>query len=122
LIRLGSSELVELAEAKLRGHPVEVPILKAILQPLLQNKGIDVVVLACTHFPLLRDELVQVLGDSICLLDSGAAIAKRVKQLSANFTPGLMRSTAVFTEKLRDQRLASYLAELGFSDVKTLSA
>ena len=121
LIKLGSSELVEMAEAKLRGTAVDIPRLNAILQPLLQRRGLDVVVLACTHFPLLRTEIGQVLGDNISLLDSGAAIAKRVKQLSSNFTRCSKHSSAVFTQELTEQGFADHLSDLGFAEIKTLS-
>src|SRR3954453_1941967 len=60
LIRHGSPELVELAEAKLAGDNVSVDAVKAAVQPMFEapnGNKIDTVVLACTHFPLLADEL-----------------------------------------------------------------
>ena len=44
---------------------------------------IDAVVLACTHFPLLRDELKASVTQSVKWIDSGAAIAKRVEDVMA---------------------------------------
>ncbi|MBW7984320.1 glutamate racemase [Enterobacillus tribolii] len=82
---LGSSELVEIAEAKLHGMPVEKSALKKILRPWLSMaEPPDTVVLGCTHFPLLKDELSDVLPDGTRLVDSGAAIARRVAWLIAN--------------------------------------
>src|SRR3954454_3752591 len=60
IIRHGSPELVELAEAKLAGEDIAVDDVRAATQPLFDapdGKRIDTVVLACTHFPLLGDEL-----------------------------------------------------------------
>jgi glutamate racemase len=60
IIRYGSPELVELAEAKLAGEDVRVQQVRAAVQPMfhmLHGERIDTVVLACTHFPLLEDEL-----------------------------------------------------------------
>src|SRR3954454_15459103 len=60
IIRHGSPELVELAEAKLAGEDIAVDDVRAATQPLFDAAGddrIDTVVLACTHFPLLDDEL-----------------------------------------------------------------
>ena len=60
LIRHGSPELVELAEAKLAGESISVEAVKAAAQPMFDapdGDRIDTVVLACTHFPLLADEL-----------------------------------------------------------------
>ena len=43
----------------------------------------DVVVLACTHFPLLRSELQAAFAPGVALIDSGEAIARRVDDLIA---------------------------------------
>jgi glutamate racemase len=83
-VRHGSVELVTLAEAKLRGEPVSLEAVRAAVAPLFaQEHGerIDVVVLACTHFPLLADELAAVSPPGVRFIDSGAAIARRVKTL-----------------------------------------
>lgn len=75
---LGSAELVELAEAKLHGEPVSLDELRRILRPWLRMaEPPDTIVLGCTHFPLLRDELLEVLPAGTRLIDSGAAIARR---------------------------------------------
>ena len=84
---LGSGELVEMAEAKLHGRPVELAEVKRILQPWLKMKEPpDTVVLGCTHFPLITDELQQVLPEGTRLVDSGAAIARRTVWLLENET------------------------------------
>ncbi len=73
---LGSTRLVTMAEEKLRGQTVNMDELTHILQPLIGQ--IDVAVLGCTHFPLLKTEIAQVFGSGVVLVDSGLAIAKRV--------------------------------------------
>lgn len=77
---LGSSKLVALAEAKLAGEPIDMGELQQVLEPWLAAPP-EVVVLGCTHFPLLRDELQELLGEQAQLIDSGAAIARRLDQL-----------------------------------------
>ncbi|MGY2574092.1 glutamate racemase [Vibrio sp. C8] len=76
---LGSTRLVDMAEEKLRGKEIDLQELQNILSPLISH--IDVAVLGCTHFPLIRDEIQQVLGRDVLLVDSGEAIARRVKSL-----------------------------------------
>ncbi len=76
---LGSTRLVDMAEEKLRGRTIDLQELQNILSPLISH--IDVAVLGCTHFPLIRDEIQQVLGKDVLLVDSGEAIARRVKSL-----------------------------------------
>ncbi len=84
VIRHGSSGLVRLAEAKLRGHPPDEAAVAAEIAPLFagtEGANIDIVVLACTHFPLLRSELARAAARPVQFIDSGAAIARRVAQL-----------------------------------------
>lgn len=83
-VRHGSVDLVSLAEAKLRGETISLDAVRAAVAPLFaQEHGdrIDVVVLACTHFPLLAEELAAASPPGVRFIDSGAAIARRVKTL-----------------------------------------
>ncbi|MFB9213873.1 glutamate racemase [Vibrio sinaloensis] len=76
---LGSTRLVDMAEEKLRGKALDLQELSQILAPI--SGHIDVAVLGCTHFPLIKQEIQQVLGSSVLLVDSGKAIARRVQAL-----------------------------------------
>lgn len=77
--RLWSTELVELAETKLHGGYVSIKALRKILQPWLDmDPTLDTVVLGCTHFPLLAEELGKILPNNTQIVDSGSAIAHRV--------------------------------------------
>ena len=78
VISIGTSELVHLAEQKLRGETITQQQLEPIVQRLIHNPEIDTVVLACTHFPLLKGELKAVLPNIKNWIDSGEAIARRV--------------------------------------------
>ncbi|WP_409159819.1 glutamate racemase [Pectobacterium sp. B2J-2] len=85
ILSLGSSELVELAEAKLQGETISISELQKILRPWLRlPEPPDTVVLGCTHFPLLAEDLKAALPDGTRLVDSGAAIARRTAWLIAN--------------------------------------
>ena len=85
---LGSAELVVLAEAKLHGEAVSLDELRHILRPWLRMKEPpDTVVLGSPHFPLLQDELLQVLPEGTRLIDSGAAIARRTAWLLEHEAP-----------------------------------
>ena len=87
----------------------------------------DTVVLACTHFPLLADELAAGAPRPLRWIDSGAAIARRVAALldgaaaSAN-ADAPPRHRAVFTaraaavEKLRPALSLRGLDEIEFME------
>lgn len=73
----GCPELVTLVErGELEGPEVEA-VLHRTLEPLLQH-DIDVLVLGCTHFPALKAAIQRVVGPEVRIIDSGAAIARRV--------------------------------------------
>jgi glutamate racemase len=77
----GSTRLVAEAEAKLAGRPVNLDVLREEIAPLFEGRigaDVDGVVLACTHFPLLRKELRSVVRQSVNWIDSGEAIARRL--------------------------------------------
>lgn len=81
ILRIGSSEMVYMAEKKLRGVAPDKETLKEILKPFSEHEELDSVVLACTHFPLLIEDLKPLLSDHIHWVDSGEAIARRVESL-----------------------------------------
>lgn len=123
---LGSAELVEIAEAKLHGEAVELQRLRAILRPwLTMAEPPDTVVLGCTHFPLLRAELAQVLPVGTRMVDSGAAIARRVAWLIANqptLTGTDRRNVAYATHcDAQTAALLPVLCQQGFDALEELS-
>lgn len=46
-----------------------------------KDKNIDVIVLGCTHYTLIRDEIQKIVGDGIQLVDSNIAVARQVKKV-----------------------------------------
>jgi len=75
--RIGSSELVKLAEQHWFTGNIERSALENILSPFLAHSTIDQMVLGCTHFPLLSKHIAE-LYPEINLVDSGEAIARRL--------------------------------------------
>ena len=102
VVTVGSSELVQLAEDHLRGLTVDSEAVRPIIAPLFdtgQGPAPDVIVLACTHFPLLRDQLTAAAPAPAAWIDSGEAIARRVDQLlqGADLRPTIPRHLSLFT-------------------------
>lgn len=75
--RIGSSELVKLAEQLWFQGELDLPLLEEILTPLIDNNKIDQLILGCTHFPLVSQHIAQ-LFPQVTLVDSGSAIARRI--------------------------------------------
>ncbi len=88
VLRAGSHRLVELAEQKLRGGTVSAadvePEIRSLFADSPQDTGkrLDVIVLGCTHFPLLVPELSRAAPWPVRWLDSGEAIAARTESLA----------------------------------------
>lgn len=85
LLRHGAPELVTAAEAKLRGESVDPAVYSravAALRSQPDGERIDTVVLACTHFPLIEDELRAAFGLGVALIDGSDGIARRVAFLT----------------------------------------
>lgn len=60
------------------GETLEL-VRKAVM-PLVDG-GADKIVLGCTHYPFLRDEIARIAGDGVDIVDSSEAVARRVATL-----------------------------------------
>ena len=124
LIRHGANALVALAEAKLRGEAAPPGAVLAALEGLLAHpraEALDTLVLACTHFPLLGNELRLALGPRIAFVDGAQGIARRVAALTqgqqfARIEP----DRAVTTGPIEDwMRVSHALASYGLHQLET---
>ncbi len=75
------SGFVELVEAD-REQSVEAEAaVRSVVEPMLE-RGVDQLVLGCTHYPFLREVIERVIGDrAVEVVDPSPAVARRVKQL-----------------------------------------
>ena len=70
---------VPLVEEGWFDHPATELIAREYLEPL-RRAGVDVLVLGCTHYPLLKPLLARVLGPEVRLVDSAEETARVVAQ------------------------------------------
>jgi glutamate racemase len=124
IIRHGSPQLVELAEAKLAGQEVSSEAVHAAVRPMLEapsGQRMDTIVLACTHFPLLQDEL-RMAFPTISFVDGGPGIARRIAWLTREQPwpgePG--NGIIVYTGAEGRRPLMGSLAAFGLTEIKTL--
>ena len=45
----------------------------------LKNENIDTLILGCTHYPILRNVIQEVIGKNVTLIDSGSAASVEVE-------------------------------------------
>lgn len=125
VIRISSSRLVEIAEEKLRNKLPDQAELKVILSPILrqdENNSIDTVVLACTHFPLLKPELTSCLAGHVKWVDSGEAIARRVRSLLSDSSQNSPENIALLTEMNGElAEIKQAFASFGFSRLELIT-
>jgi len=126
VIRHGSAELVDLAEAALRGAPTDLAPYRAVLAGLFAQPGgeaIDVIVNACTHFPLVGDALAAAAPPGTAFVDGGPGIARRVASLTHGqaWPAHAGEGVAVFT-RLDDgaRALAPALRRFGIGRIEAL--
>jgi glutamate racemase len=120
---VGSTRLATLAEARLRGEDVDDDVIAAELMPCFPKDGppTDVVVLGCTHYPLLADSLVRLAPWPVVWIDPAPAIARRVVHLLGEpllAHEGEEECLAVFTGGAGgEDTLVRVLAERGLTRV-----
>lgn len=72
--------LVELVEQGSLASTATRALLEKYLEPMLA-KGIDYLVLGCTHYPYLIPLLEELLPENVKIIDSGEAVARQVKSI-----------------------------------------
>ncbi len=126
VLRHGSAELVDLAEAALGGVPPPRERLRGVLAGLFDQPGgerIDVIVNACTHFPLLAHDLTAAAPHPVAFVDGGEGIARRVAHLTEShaWPDSAGEGRAVFTARdSRTDALAPALARFGLTKIESL--
>lgn len=124
VLRHGSAELVELAEAKLRGEPTDPAAYARVLGGLTGQPGgerIDTVILACTHFRLVEPELSA--AKPLAYIDGAEGIARRIAFLTEgqDWPTEPVPGTAVFTQgDAQVEALRPALARFGLSRIVSL--
>jgi glutamate racemase len=71
--------LVPLVEEGWTKGPITQAILQEYLAPVLA-RGIDTLVLGCTHYPMLREAMAAVAGRQVALVDSAQTCAESVAE------------------------------------------
>jgi glutamate racemase len=71
---------VPLAEEGFADHEAARLIAAHYLEPL-RDLDVDVAILGCTHYPILRDLIQEAVGPGVALVDSGAETAAEIQRI-----------------------------------------
>jgi glutamate racemase len=124
---VGSAKLAGIAEAALGGGSIDDTMIAAELVPCFVDDGerrTDIIVLACTHYPLLLDRFRKNAPWGVEWIDPAPAIARRVADLLGPLpATGPLKARAIFTSgRLPSAGLAAALADFGIADTMAASA
>ena len=95
--------LVPLIEEDWISEEVTKEILRKYLEPLMA-KGIDTLMLACTHYLLLIPLLTEILPEDVRLVDSATTCAEHLRKMLEN--------TDLLSEKSEEGKLEIHLTDL----------
>lgn len=124
ILRFGAPELVHAAEMKLRGEVPDPAIFERAVAGLVSQERalkIDTVVLACTHFPLVQDDLARAFGRPVTFVHGAEGIARRIAYLTREQT--FVRNGLRFVATGPATTVVPYMPALqarGFSNFETL--
>jgi glutamate racemase len=79
IVTQGCPGLVEQVELGELDSPQTRALIEEYTTPLLA-RGADTLILGCTHYPFLAPLIRKVVGDSIALVDTGAAVARQLQR------------------------------------------
>ena len=95
---LACPKFVPIVESNQFQTAVAKKIVAQTLQPLM-HKQLDTLILGCTHYPLLRPLIQNMMGDGVTLIDSGAETVSEVSVLLDYFqlaNPNPLKKRAIF--------------------------
>jgi glutamate racemase len=130
VITHGSKRLAPLAERRFRGQPVDLGIVREEVEALTTAPGgaaLDTIVLGCTHYGFVLDELRAVSPPAIQWLDPAGAVARRVKAFLSALPPdpprdmSLPPNVALFTAPLAPgDPIPDRLPAYGFPEMRVM--
>jgi glutamate racemase len=95
---------VPLVEEGMMGHAMTQMAVEEYLRPL-RDAGVDTLILGCTHYPALKEDIGQFMGPEVMLVDSANALASAAQERLSELS--LLRN-----EDDREGRLEFYLSDI----------
>lgn len=80
IVEVVGNGLVELIESGKTDSEETNALLRELLAPMIK-KGIDYLVLGCSHYPYLISNLKEILPEGVKIIDSGEAVARQTREI-----------------------------------------
>lgn len=87
VLSIGCPGLADLVEAGKIETPEMDTLLRNLVASALESKA-DVIGLCSTHYPFIREQLQQIVGPSVIILDSNDPVARQVQRVLAAISDG----------------------------------
>jgi len=100
---------VPLVEEDKMGQPMMELAVDEYLTPL-RHAGVDTLILGCTHYPLLKDDIAAAMGPDVALVDSADTLAAAAEQRLADMD--LRRRDNGVEAAAQEGKLSFYLSDL----------
>lgn len=68
-----------------KDNQVTTLVAQDYLAKFTQNSSLDTLILGCTHYPVIKDIIASIMGESVTLIDPGKQAAIYAKQLLKNY-------------------------------------
>jgi glutamate racemase len=75
--------LVPLVEEGMANDPITELVARRYLAPIEAHQ-VSTLILGCTHYPVIKDDLLKVLGDKVNLVESGDVLAQNLEAMFAD--------------------------------------
>jgi glutamate racemase len=117
---------VPLAEEGWADHKLTILVVKEYLEDLKET-GIDTLVLGCTHYPILKTAIQEVMGDEVKLVDSAQETAREVQRMLASIgklrerNPHPMRKFYVTDDPGRFRKVGERFLKSSLTNVEKVS-
>ena len=92
VLKIGCPGLADKVDAGLVGTPDMDEYLKNLLTPVLKHP-IDMIGLGCTQYPFVRDQIQNIVGPFVTILDSNVPVARQVKRVLEAMPDGITQES-----------------------------
>lgn len=73
----GLAEIID--EGKIKGQEVHNYLVDKLSE--IKDMKISSIVLGCTHYPLIKEEIIKIIGDEVPIIDGGLGTSKQLKRI-----------------------------------------